>query len=198
MTYLHTRGRRLAAAVLFVCVVGLASALTLPAMSANPDHSSSPGYAMSFYKGSALKGSIAIPDKSTLDVVWKDTACSNSYGSPPAAFTWISAGTGTTSAPVIGPCGTAPGAMRPKGPDDLSCRITFVPASVECHWTYKKDTTSSTSSAKTISNPGSATTGNLYLYKRTPLYAYLMVPGKPTKKIAVPAGADTVKVAPST
>ena len=40
-----------------------------------------------------------------------------------------------------------------------------------------------------------ATVGTVYLFKRTALYAYLVAPGKPSKKISVPAGTDTIRFA---
>jgi len=190
MNHLHTRTRRLAAAILFVG--GVALGLTLSAFSANA-HSSS-GYAVSYYHHSTLLGSTTVAQGSGLDVVWAATLCSKGYGSPPVAFTWSGTSTGTTSAPIIGPCGHAPGTASWIGPDDFACGGTL--PYVNCWFTWKTTSGSATTSAK-IGNPGGGTTGNVYLYGRTALYAYLATPGKPTKKISVPAGADTMKFAPA-
>ena len=84
--------------------------------------------------------------------------------------------------------------MSLNGPDDLVCQfsIDFPPPYVQCHWTYKKVTGTATNSSAKIVNPVGGAVGNLYLYKRTALYAYLVTPGKPDKKISVPAGTDTI------
>jgi hypothetical protein len=187
----------LAAVVVLVAGVGLVGALTLPARSANPPRSSSsPGYAVSYYHHATLLGTRALANGTALDIVWKNTACSNGYGSPPAAFTWSSDSTGVTSAPIIGPCGTPPGSAFPGGANDLECKVTIIPPFADCWWTYKKNSGSATAQAK-IANPGGGTGANVYLFKRTALYAYLTVPGKPKQKISVPAGADTIKFAPT-
>lgn len=193
MNHLHTRTRRLAAAILLVG--GVALGLTLSAFSANA-HSSS-AHAVSYYHHSTLLGSTTVATGSGLDVVWKDTLCSKGYGSPPVAFTWSGDATGTTSAPIIGPCGHAPGTAFVEGPDDLRCDLQLKYPYWNCYWTYKKAGSGSSSTSAKIGNPGGGTIGNVYLYGRTALYAYLVTPGKPTKKISVPAGADTIKFAPA-
>ena len=199
MKYLHThaRARRLAVVVLLVGGVALIPALTHSARSANPHSSSSAnGYVVSFYHHATLLGTTKVANGSGLDVVWKDTACSNGYGSPPSAFTWSGGSTGATSAPVMGPCGTAPSAMRPTGPDDLVCNFSLGPPYIDCYWTWKKSGGTATTSAR-IGNPATGNIALAYLFKRTALYAYLVTPGKPLQKKSVPAGADTIKFAPA-
>ncbi len=190
MNYLHTHPRRLVAALLLIGGMGLALALTHSARSASVRGSSSSGYTVSYYHQAKLLGSTAVANGSGLDVVWKDTSCSNGYSSPPVAFTWTDPSTGVTSAPIMAPCGQAPGTMALKGADDL-----MIGPDNRLYWTYKgphlppKD--------DKISNPQGATVGTAYLYKRTALYAYRITPGKPYKKISVPAGADTIQFAPA-
>jgi hypothetical protein len=191
MKHLHTRTRRLVITVLFVSAVGLAATLAVSGYSANASRSATPG-TVSFYKQGKLLGSIAV--SGGLDVVWKTPVCSNGYASPPAAFTWTDAATGLVSAPVMGPCGHAPGSASFIGADDFRCELWPWYAETRCFWTYKKGSGATTSSAKIV-NPGNATVGNLYLFKRTALYAYLTSPGKPDKKISVPAGADSMTFA---
>jgi hypothetical protein len=195
MNHLHTRTRRLVAAILLVG--GVALGLTLSAFSASAHGSGSTGI-VSYYHHSTLLGSTTVATGGGLDVVWKDTICSKGYSSPPVAFTWSGTSTGTTSAPLIGPCGHGPGEGLLKGPDDWRCRFFTPDYIIHCYATYRKaDSASPTASAKSIGNPDGGTIGNVYLYGRTALYAYLVTPGKPTKKISVPAGADTIKFAPA-
>jgi hypothetical protein len=137
-------------------------------------------------------GTITVPDPGGIDVVWKDTVCSNGYGSPPVAFTWSGTSTGVTSNPLMGPCGHAPGSSKIKGPDDLRCDFSLSPPYINCYWTWKSSTGTATTSLK-IANPGGGTLGSVYLYKRTALYAYLITPGHPNKKISVPAGGVTIQ-----
>ena len=94
----------------------------------------------------------------------------------------------------MGPCGHVPGSMSLFPGDDFECHFWPWYPTTDCNWTYKKGSGAATSSAK-IANPGKATVGNLYLFKRTALYAYLTSPGKTPKKISVPAGADTIRFA---
>lgn len=192
MNYLHTHARRLFAAVLLAGAVGLAATLALSAFSASARGSAFAPNTVSYYHQSKLLGSTTVANGSSLDVVWKDTACSNAYGSPPTAFTFSGGSTGATSAPAIGPCGHEPGSSRQSGPNDLTCTFSLDPPYIYCYWTYKNSGGAATSSAR-ISNPGHGTAGNMYLYKRTVLYAYLVTPGTPKKKMSVPAGTDTVK-----
>ena len=194
MKHLHTRSRRLVVTVLFVSAVGLAATLAVSALSTSARGSSSSGNAVSFYKQGKLLGSIPVADGSGLDIVWKSPACSNGYGSPPAAFTWTGTSTGVASAPVIGPCGHAPGSMSLIGANDLVCEFPPWYPQFRCYWTWKKSSGSTTNSAR-IPNPGNGTIGNVYLFKRTALYAYLVAPGKPAQKVSVPAGADTITFA---
>jgi hypothetical protein len=196
MNHLHTHSRRLVAALLLVGGMGVVLALTHSARSASLYGSSANGYTVSYYHQTKFLGSKTIANGGGIDVVWRDSICSNGYGSPPIAFTWSGASTGAASAPLIGPCGTAPGASRPKGPDDLRCTFDLISPFIHCSLTYKASDSSSATAAK-IANPVSGSGGSLYLYKRTLLYAYLITPGKADQKIAVPAGADTVKFTPS-
>jgi hypothetical protein len=190
VNYLQTHPRRLVAAILLVGAMGLALALTHSARSANAHRSSSSGYVVSYYKQAKLLGTTNVAAGRGLDVVWKDTSCSNGYSSPPVAFTWTDASTGVTSAPIMGPCGHAPGTMSLKGADDL-----MIGPDNRLYWTYKgphlppKD--------DKISNPQGATIGTAYLYGRTALYAHRITPGKPYQKISVPAGAGTITFAPA-
>jgi hypothetical protein len=171
--------------------VVLGASLAVSALSATAAHGSTPT-TVSFYHQSKLLGSTAVAGG--LDVVWKTPACSNGYGSPPAAFTWTDTSTGLASAPVIGPCGHTPGTASFIGADDFRCEFWPWYAETRCFWTYKKGSGSTTSSLR-VANPGKATVGNVYLFKRTALYAYLVAPGKPDKKISVPAGTDTIRFA---
>ena len=82
------------------------------------------------------------------------------------------------------------------GPDDFECDFFSNPPYVHCYFTWKNTSGSATTSAE-VSNPGGGTVGNVYLYGRTALYAYLVAPGKPKQKISVPAGADTITFAPT-
>jgi len=198
VNYLHTHPRRLVAALLLVGGMGLVLALTHSARSANTHSSSSTG-TVSYYHQDKLLGSTVVASGSGLDVVWKDTTCSNGYGSPPTVFTWSGTSTGVTSAPFIGPCGHAPGTAKVKGPDDWFCTFNLLASPPwNCDPTYRTLSASggATVGAK-VANPKGGTIGNLYLYKRTALYAYLVTPGKPNKKISVPAGTDTIQFAPT-
>lgn len=190
MKYLHTRPRRLLAAMVLAGGVAFALVMALSALSANA-HTARESRTY-FLLESALKGSITVPVPGGLDVVWKDTTCSNGYGSPPVALTWSGTSDGVTSAPRMGPCGHAPGTSKLKGPDDLRCDFSLDPPYINCYWTWKSTTGTATTSAK-ITNPGGGTISNVYLYKRTPLYAYLITPGHANKKISVPAGANTIQ-----
>ena len=185
MNFLHTHPRRLVAALLLMGGMGLALALTHSARSANLHGSSSSGYTVSYYHQAKLLGSTAVASGSGLDVVWKNTSCSNGYSSPPVAFTWSNASTGVTSAPMMGPCTAARPVLSDMmiGPDN------------RLYWTYKWKNSSGATAL--ISNPQGATMGTAYLYKRTALYAYRVTPGKPNTKISVPAGADTIVFAPA-
>ncbi len=191
MKHLHTRTRRLLAVVLLVGAVSLAAGLALSALTANAAHGSTPT-TVSFYHHGTLLGSI--PVAGGLDVVWKNGACSNGYASPPVAFTWTDTSTGVASAPVMGPCGHVPGSMSLFPANDFECHFWPWYPTTDCNWTYKKGSGATTSSAR-VANPGKATVGNLYLFKRTALYAYVVTPGKPDKKISVPAGADSITFA---
>ena len=196
MKFQRTHAHRLVAAILLVGGVGLASALTLPARSANPHSGSSAnGYVVSYYHHATPLGTTKVANGSGLDVVWKNTACSNGYGSPPVAFTWSDTSTGAAGAPIMGPCGHTPGSSRPIGPNDLVCNFSLGPPYIDCYWTYKATSGSAATRIKVV-NPDNQES-NLYLYKRTALYAYLVKPGKPNQKISVPAGADTIKFAPA-
>jgi hypothetical protein len=145
---------------------------------------------VSFYHQNTKLGSKDVAAGTTFDVVWKQPGCSNGYASPPVAFTWTSATTGATDAPVLAPCNSA---SKFTWPDDWECVLWIdPPKGIECHWTYKQRATSSSLRIPSPSGPGAA---SLYLYKRTALYAYLSAPGQPTKKVSVPAGADTIKFA---
>jgi hypothetical protein len=195
MNHLRTRTRRLVAAILLVG--GVAVGLTLSAVSASAHNSGSTGYAVSFYKKSTLLGSTTVANGSGLDIVWKPATCSNGYGSPPVAFTWSGTATGTTSAPIIGPCGHAPGTATVVGPDDLRCDLRLTYPYWNCYWTYKRAGSGSSATSAKIGNPGGGTIGTVYLYKRTALSGYLFTGSKPTGKISVPAGTDTIKFAPA-
>jgi hypothetical protein len=172
--------------------MGLALALTHSARSASSRGSSSSAYTVSYYHQAKLLGSTAVASGSGLDVVWKNTSCSNGYTSPPVAFTWSDASTGVTSAPIMAPCGQAPGTAARPGMSDYQILFNRI------YWTYKsKNSPGSSTKEVEISNPQGATIGTAYLYKRTALYAYRITPGKPNTKISVPAGADTIQVAPA-
>jgi hypothetical protein len=181
MKHVHTRTRRLVVTVLLVSAVGLAATLGGSVLATNARGASSAGNTVGFYKQGKLIGSIPIAGGAALDVVWKDGTCSAGYASPPSVFTWSGTKTGATSAPVPGPC------ARLRFPDDLSCTFSSTPPVIDCSWTYNKGTASAR-----IANPGGGTTGNLYLFKRTALYAYVITPGQPKKKVSVPAGADSI------
>ena len=148
---------------------------------------------VSYYHQSTLLGSTAVAAGTGLDVVWKNSACSNGYGSPPAAATWTNTSTGLVSAPLIAPCGHAPGSASLIGANDFVCEFWPWYPETRCYWTYKKSSGSTANSAR-VANPGNGTVANVYLFKRTALYAYLVAPGKTPKKISVPAGADTITV----
>jgi hypothetical protein len=149
---------------------------------------------VSFYHQNTKLGTRSVAAGTTFDVVWKDpTGCSNGYVSPPVALTWTSAKTGATGAPVLAPCNPA---NKFTWPDDWECVLTINTSTgqwtFECHWTYKGRATTSALKVPSSSGPGVA---SLYLYKRTALYANVSTPGQPTKKVSVPAGADTIKFA---
>jgi hypothetical protein len=185
MKHLHTRTRRLVATVLFVSAVGLAATLAVSALSTNARGASSAGNTVSFYKQGKLLGTKTIAAGTSLDVVWKATSCSNGFTSPPVAFTWNNASTGATSAPVMGPCLNARGVL------DVACSPTnYFPYSV-CYFTFGSN--GSGIVERQIANPGGGNIGTVYLYKRTALYAYVMTPGQPNKKISVPAGANVIQ-----
>ncbi len=198
MNYLHTHPRRLVAALLLVCGMGLGLALTHTARSANSHGSSSTSYTVSYYHQAKLLGSTVVANGSGLDVVWKDTACRNGYGSPPTVFTWSGTSTGVTSAPFIGPCGHAPDTAAVKGPDDWFCTFSLSPPPIHCDPTYRSVSASggATVGAK-VANPKGGTIGNLYLYGRTVDWAYIVTATNFKTKISVPAGADTIKFAPT-
>jgi hypothetical protein len=195
MNHLHTRTRRLVAAILLVG--GAALGLTLSAHPATAHGSSSNGYVVSYYHHATLLGSTRVANGTGLDVVWNDTACSHGYGSPPAAFTWSNTSTGVTSAPFIGPCGHAPGTAQLEGPDNIECQFIAKSPFIECRWTYLNRAPADWNESAKIANPGGGTTGNVYLYARTVQFGYLVTPGKPLKKISVPAGVDTIKFTPA-
>jgi len=193
MKYGHTRARRLVAAIVVAGGAVLALTLALSARSAT-HHAASPTATVSFYHQNTKLGSRDVPAGTKFDVVWQKPGCSNGYVSPPVAFTWTSAKTGATGAPVMAPCNSA---SKFTWPDDWECVLTIGPPpnhdlDFECHWTYDKK--ASTSSLR-IPNPSGAGVGTLYLYKRTALYAWVRTPGQPDKKVSVPAGADTIKFA---
>ena len=185
----HINARRLVVAVMLVAGIGLVATLGFSRPAAARSAS---GATVSYYHGTKLLGSTAVTG--ALDVVWKNGACSNGYASPPVAFTWTNTSTGVASAPVMGPCGHVPGSMSLFPANDFECHFWPWYPTTDCSWTYKKGSGTTTSSAK-IANPGKATVGNLYLFKRTALYAYLISPGKPNKKISVPKGTDTITFA---
>lgn len=188
MRVLHTHTRRLIATVMLVSAVGLAAALSL---SHSASARSSSDNVVSYYHHGTLLGTTTVAPGTGIDVVWKNTACSNGYASPPVAFTWSNGATGITSAPVMAPCGHAPGSMSVIGANDFVIELWPWYPETRWYWTYKKSSGSSTGTAR-LANPGKATVGTVYLFRRTALYAYLVAPGKAPKKISVPAGADSI------
>jgi len=190
MKHPHARTRRLVVTVLLVSAAGLAATLAVSALSANAGRATT-GTTVSFYKQDKLLRSIAVTGG--LDVVWKSPSCSNGYGSPPAVFTWTDAATGVASSPIVGPCGNVPGSASLIPPNDFNCQFWPWYPETKCWWTYKKSSGTTNSAARVA--PSRTAAGNIYLFKRTALYAYLTSPGKPDKKISVPAGADTIRFA---
>lgn len=192
MNYRHTHARHVVAAIVVIGGAVLALTLALSARSAT-HHAASPGATVSFYHQNTKLGSRDVAAGTKFDVVWKTPGCSNGYVSPPVAFTWTSAKTGATGAPVMAPCNSA---SKFTWPDDWECVLTINTSTgawtFECHWTYKQK---ASASSLRIPNPSGAGVGALYLYKRTALYAWVTTPGQPPKKVSVPAGADTIKFA---
>lgn len=191
MNHRHTRTRRLVVTVLLVSAVVLAATLAVSALSANASRATT-NATVSFYKQGKLIGSI--PVAGGFDVVWKSGSCSNGYGSPPTVFTWTDAATGVASSPVVGPCGNVPGSASLIPANDFECQFWPWYPETKCWWTYRKVPAPPNGTARTA--PSRTAVGNLYLFKRTALYAYVTSPGKPDKKVSVPAGADTIRFTP--
>lgn len=188
-----TRARLVRLLLAPLVLVGL-TMIIVPLAGATQHGSSIPPYAAVFSKNGKTLKVLALGAGAKLDVVWKGGECSNGYATPPVVATWsgptVSGGRTTgAAAPTLGPCL----ADRMNGGTlDFRCDLIDKPPYVVCVWTWSPGNPS-TGATSRVANPERSEGANVFLYKRTARYAFLMKPGaKAWTKTSVPVGTNEV------